>query len=107
MLERSPILNDINKYRRRHLKCDETTPFCVRCQQDKRKCDGYQTFRTAVSNDRRPGNLSCPTIPASLPALPNFDDPLQRELFASFVACAANGASVYFGTNFWARRVLQ
>lgn len=39
--------------------------------------------------------------------LPAFDDPLQRELFASFVSCTTDATSLYFGANFWARRVLQ
>jgi cholestenol Delta-isomerase len=39
--------------------------------------------------------------------LPAFDDPLQRDLFASFVSCTTDATSLYFGANFWARRVLQ
>lgn len=45
--------------------------------------------------------------PSTLPALPNFDDPRQKEFFAFFVSCASNASSLYLGANFWARRVLQ
>jgi len=39
--------------------------------------------------------------------LPAFDDPFQRELFASFVSCTTDASTFFFGANFWARRVLQ
>ncbi|KAH7317769.1 hypothetical protein BKA65DRAFT_515167 [Rhexocercosporidium sp. MPI-PUGE-AT-0058] len=33
----------------RHVKCDETKPFCTRCTSTGRKCDGYAPSKTAKS----------------------------------------------------------
>lgn len=91
----------------RHLKCDETRPICLRCQKDGHKCDGYSTFQNSPPGDTTSRKLPCPAISNALPTLPVFDDLLQRELFASFVSCTTDATSLYFGANFWARRVLQ
>lgn len=71
----------------------------MRCNKTGRKCDGYT----------RPSNPSSPqrAPPTALPALPNFDNSRQRQCFAFFVSCTSNAANLYFGANFWARRVLQ
>jgi len=89
------------------MKCDETKPSCIRCQNDRRKCDGYQSTLNGPSGKSQSGKLPCKAVPSALPALPIFDDPLQRELFGSFVSCTAETSTVYFGANFWARRVVQ
>ena len=91
----------------RHIKCDETKPSCNRCQNDKRNCDGYQILPKSPPRKPQHWESACPSIPAALPLLPSFDDHLQRDLFASFVSCSADASSLYFGANFWARRVLQ
>jgi cholestenol delta-isomerase len=101
------ILNLIHGKRIRHVKCDETKPTCTRCHQTGRTCDGYRTLQKSLSRSTSYGETHSPSAPGSLPALPTFDDPRQRELFAYFVYCASDASNLYFGANFWARRVLQ
>ncbi|TPX07428.1 uncharacterized protein E0L32_002102 [Thyridium curvatum] len=35
------IARNADQIRKRHLKCDEAKPVCLRCQKDQWKCDGY------------------------------------------------------------------
>lgn len=106
LVDRKWLLNLVGA-RKRHLKCDETKPSCIRCQNDGHKCDGYHVLPAPPQRNTPPGKSPCPRVPSALPLLPAFDDPIQRELFASFVSCTAEASSLYFGVDFWARRVLQ
>ena len=89
----------------RHVKCDEAKPCCIRCHKDRRKCDGYSTSHLPYK--RRSSKSPSPSVFSALPALPDFDDFRQKEFFAFFVSCTSAASGVYFGENFWARRVLQ
>lgn len=89
----------------RRVKCDETHPDCMRCISTGRKCDGYKVKTTELRN--LSSRTLSPNPPTTLPALPNFDDPQQREFFGFFVSCTSRTSSLYFGANFWSRRVLQ
>jgi cholestenol delta-isomerase len=81
------------------LNAMKPNPTARNVKRAEEKCDGYNKPKSPQS---RSGALS-PTI---LPVLPSFDEPLQKELFAYFVFCTSDESCLYFGANFWARRVL-
>lgn len=93
--------------RKRHLKCDETKPGCTRCQKAGYRCDGYPTVKQALSRKSIGNTSPAPRSPRALPVLPEFDDQRQKQFFAFFVSCTSDASSLYFGADFWARRVLQ
>ncbi|OAP59489.1 hypothetical protein AYL99_06787 [Fonsecaea erecta] len=49
--------------KRRHVKCDETKPHCLRCKRGGRQCDGYVARRVWIFEPS--GNRSSDTLPES------------------------------------------
>ncbi|KAG9231486.1 hypothetical protein BJ875DRAFT_444036 [Amylocarpus encephaloides] len=93
-----------NTCRIRKVKCDEGKPTCQRCTSTSRTCDGYSRSPSRGSPIRSPPTRS---LSPSFIALPVFDDDQQRSLFRFFVSCTAVVAPIYYGKDFWSRRVLQ
>jgi cholestenol delta-isomerase len=79
----------------------------MRCINTGRKCDGYNYAEKTGSKGGRFGTTSPSRQSAALPALPRFDDSRQKEFFGFFVSCTSSASSLYFGADFWSRRVLQ
>jgi hypothetical protein len=96
-----------HEIRIRHLKCDESKPNCTRCLKSGYKCDGYDAPPISPPRNTRSRKTPPPKVHNTLPTLPRFDDPRQRDIFAFFVSCSSDSSSLYFGADFWARRVLQ
>lgn len=96
----------------RRVKCDETTPSCLRCTKTGRKCDGYQftTSKTKppttieVSQLRQTGGPLSPTsycIPFRVPGSQR-----DRQLLHYFCVEGSSQISGFIKHEFWARTVL-
>lgn len=87
------------------MKCDETKPACTRCTRTGRTCDGYSKSPIrgsggSTGSSRRPS-------PTTAITLPIFENDVQKQFFGFFVSCTSLVSPVYFGNDFWSRRVLQ
>ncbi|GAW10912.1 hypothetical protein ANO14919_002490 [Xylariales sp. No.14919] len=89
----------------RHIKCDETKPYCQRCAEKGRTCDGY----SAVVDANQQAASALITSPITAYAIP-FRIPgsqQDRRLLHYFCVRGAADLSGHLSSEFWTRLVLQ
>ncbi|RDW75808.1 hypothetical protein BP5796_06629 [Coleophoma crateriformis] len=95
----------------RRVKCDETHPECIRCQNLGRECGGYATESTdEISRSGGPvlihpkplSSISC----SPYTALPTADD-LEQRYFQRFCEKTVDEICGLFDARFWKEKVLQ
>ncbi|KAI1352255.1 hypothetical protein F5Y01DRAFT_97288 [Xylaria sp. FL0043] len=90
--------------RARHMKCDETRPYCRRCSQKGWVCGGYLT----VDGNQEAGagfietSITTYAIPFRIPGSQQ-----DRRLLHYFCVRGAGDLSGQLGSEFWTRLVLQ
>ncbi|KAH8165454.1 hypothetical protein CIB48_g2804 [Xylaria polymorpha] len=91
-------------FRARHLKCDETKPYCRRCSETGTACDGYPT---AVLNNQVATSLILPPIAAyAIPfRIPGSQQ--DRRLLHYYCVQGAEDLSGHLSSEFWTRLVLH
>lgn len=77
----------------RRVKCDEGKPFCKRCTNTGRVCDGYAPPEVARK-------------PSPVRILPNTEDPLEHQMLEFFKTNTSFNLSGNFLEGFWRTRVI-
>ncbi|KAH6672310.1 hypothetical protein B0J14DRAFT_70755 [Halenospora varia] len=95
--------------KQRRVKCDETKPGCIRCQNLGRECGGYNTVEapeekivTPVAIHPRPVSVM-PYAPSA--AIPGTQE--ERRYFQRFCDKTAGEIAGEFDPTFWTEKVLQ
>ncbi|KAG8161941.1 hypothetical protein KVR01_007706 [Diaporthe batatas] len=99
--------------RKRHIKCDEARPSCLRCSRAGWTCDGYaadKAIAIASPSQRDAGTLAArPAIPITSYAIP-FKVPgsqRDRQILHYFCVQGAHEIASHFNVDFWTNVVLQ
>lgn len=91
----------------RRVKCDEGKPNCLRCSTTGRKCEGFpvkSVTRTEICHVLRRDT----TFRALLDVqFQNFENGQECRSFDHFRLMTAPKCGLFFGSDFWSRRVLQ
>ncbi|KAL8672069.1 MAG: hypothetical protein Q9168_003464 [Polycauliona sp. 1 TL-2023] len=89
--------------------CDEAKPWCLRCTDTGRKCDGYppvpkpqRRTKTPDDNAAEPGAL---IRKSSSPTFELFEDDVERRSFAFFTDRTSPEISGHFPLDFWERLI--
>jgi len=102
------LLNHQLEFRRRHVKCDEARPACVRCLRSYGSCEGYPTDGTGVhafdSNIPTTSTIGGSEQPAAGPTFTDETEALYFRLFLEETSLELIGV---FDTSFWGRILLQ
>ncbi|KAI8626302.1 hypothetical protein F5Y19DRAFT_488351 [Xylariaceae sp. FL1651] len=88
----------------RHLKCDETIPYCRRCLKNGMICEGYPTVKTGqqASLTLNASPITSYAIPFRVPGSQQ-----DRLLLHYFCVHGAPELSGYLSSEFWTRLVMQ
>jgi hypothetical protein len=106
------VLTAMNR-RIRHVKCDETKPYCIRCTKFGRACDGYVQQKHIATNNYSRSNGKIIIKPKSTPLnirsptviIPGSAD--ERRYFQRFCQTTSHELSGVFSNIFWAQIVPQ
>ncbi|KAI1152465.1 hypothetical protein F4825DRAFT_461816 [Nemania diffusa] len=92
------------KCRARHLKCDETKPYCRRCSETGMACDGYPTG--VLKNQMTIALIAPPIAAYAIPfRIPGSQQ--DRRLLHYYCVQGAEDLSGHLKSEFWTRLVLQ
>ncbi|QSZ36433.1 hypothetical protein DSL72_006312 [Monilinia vaccinii-corymbosi] len=102
--------------KQRRVKCDETKPGCIRCQNLGRECGGYAPEHAedaAKQNPQNPQNLPIPIHPRPMslmsyaPSIALLGDQVERRYFERFCDKTAAEICGSFDPTFWIEKVPQ
>lgn len=90
---------------KRHIKCDEARPSCLRCVRTRRTCDGYaldKAMSTAPRSEKNALSISSYAIPFKVPGS-------QKDRQVLHYFCVRGGPEIasHFNVEFWTNTVLQ
>ncbi|KAH7347968.1 hypothetical protein BKA66DRAFT_447590 [Pyrenochaeta sp. MPI-SDFR-AT-0127] len=96
--------------RKRHIKCDESTPSCLKCIQAGWKCDGYTTLKLARGNNNTiirasmtsAHSITSYSIPFRIPGSQK-----DRQIFHYLCVQGSSEIAGSLDSGFWSRTVLQ
>ncbi|MCJ1258427.1 hypothetical protein MMC24_006260 [Lignoscripta atroalba] len=96
--------------RKRHIKCDEEKPSCLKCRSSGFTCDGYAVVKNRLRGDSKgvlcwagdTGTITSCSLSFDLPGTE-----LERQCFHFFRNETVVEISGWFESNFWNRLVLQ
>jgi hypothetical protein len=105
--------NDLNRARR--VKCDETKPCCMRCQNLRLECGGYKVKQKSTKPTHRLlplipkiKPLSAMVVPLTMsPTQPFFANVQESNYFKVFAGTTSRNLGEYFDTPLWCHIVLQ
>ncbi|CAG8981267.1 hypothetical protein HYALB_00003865 [Hymenoscyphus albidus] len=95
--------------KQRRVKCDETKPGCIRCQNLGRECGGYNTVETDAEKQVTPVAIH-PRPVSVMPYAPSTaipGTPEERRFFQRFCDKTAGEIGGEFDPTFWTEKVLQ
>ncbi|RAL60230.1 hypothetical protein DID88_000010 [Monilinia fructigena] len=102
--------------KQRRVKCDETKPECIRCQNLGRECGGYAPEHAedaSKQNPQNPQNAPVPIHPRPMsvmsyaPSIAILGDQFERRYFQRFCDKTATEICGSFDPTFWTEKVPQ
>lgn len=110
------IRDRLIQYRQRRVKCDETKPECIRCQNLGRECGGYAPEHNDDASKQNAQNAQSAPIPihprpmSVMPYVPSvaiLGDQVERRYFHRFCDKTAVEICGSFDPTFWTEKVPQ
>ncbi|KAF2124247.1 hypothetical protein P153DRAFT_351139 [Dothidotthia symphoricarpi CBS 119687] len=100
--------------RKRHIKCDETEPLCLKCAQAGWKCDGYVRRSSNLQPSASDKSVASTTLLESALSITRYSLPFRipgsqkdRQLLHYFCVQGSYEMAGYLSCDFWTRTVLQ
>ncbi|KAL4981728.1 hypothetical protein BDW68DRAFT_171941 [Aspergillus falconensis] len=94
----------------RHVKCDETKPFCNQCQKSGRKCDGYDNasqtqLRARIAEHHQPLNRN--TFGADHRLILRQETRIERRYVDFFYTQTSHAFSGFYDSKLWSYLIPQ
>ncbi|RDW87155.1 Zn(II)2Cys6 transcription factor [Aspergillus mulundensis] len=94
----------------RHVKCDETKPYCTQCQSSGRKCDGYDNvsqtqLRQRITERHQPLNRN--VLSADHRLILRQESPTERRYVDFFNTRTSHAFSGFYDSKLWSYLIPQ